>query len=316
MSDILNSILAGFAALYASVFGVPEPVYNGYVEADFVYIAPSMPGRITDIKAEEGDALAEGQVLVVLDDRAQRAAFEAAKARVAEARANLDNLQTGSREPELEVIRSSLARARAERVLAKKTLDRSTSLLERELVAQATVDTHRADLDKIEAEIAELKARLQVAELPGRDAQLAAARAAVDAAVAEADKARSDLDDRVMASPVSGRVEDVFFDVGEFATAGAPVLSILPLDLRKVVFFVPERERISFKLGDRLEVACDGCPPELEAAVTFIATDPQYTPPIIYSREERARLVFRAEAHIDGESDLMPGQPVSLVRKQ
>ncbi|MXN66548.1 HlyD family efflux transporter periplasmic adaptor subunit [Stappia sp. GBMRC 2046] len=316
MSEFFNSALAALAAIYASFFGTPEPVYNGYVEADFVYIAPSMPGKITDIKAEEGDAITEGQVLVILDDRTQRAAFEAAKARVAEARANLDNLQTGSREPELEVIRSSLARAQAERVLAKKTLDRSTSLLERELVAQATVDTHRADLDKIEAEIAELKARLQVAELPGRDAQLAAARAAVDAAVAETDRARSDLDDRVMASPVSGRVEDVLFYAGEFATAGAPVLSILPPNRRKVVFFLPEPERISFKLGDRLEVSCDGCPPGLEVAVTFVATDPQYTPPIIYSREERARLVFRAEAHIDGDSELMPGQPVSLVRKQ
>jgi HlyD family secretion protein len=83
---------------------------------------------------------------------------------------------------------------------------------------------------------------------------------------------------------------------------------------RTVLFFIPQPERAGFAPGDVLALSCDGCPAGLEATVSRLASDPQFTPPIIYSREERQRLVFRAEAEVAGDAGLLPGQPVTLMR--
>ena len=93
-----------------------------------------------------------------------------------------------------------------------------------------------------------------------------------------------------------------------------PVLSIIQPDRLKVIFFIPEPQRSSFAIGDNLTLSCDGCPPGLSARTSHMASDPQYTPPILYSRDQRSRLVFRAEATLTGGNSLLPGQPVTLGR--
>jgi HlyD family secretion protein len=309
-----EAILAALAGIVPGWGEAALPVYNGYVEADFVYVAAAAPGRLTEIAAVEGQEVRQGQVLFRLDDLAQKAALRGTEAHVAEAEAQLDNLKTGSRDAEIAVVRASLDRALAQQALAQKTLDRSQSLLDRGLVPVAQADEDRAALQARDAEVAELQAQLTVAELPARDAELAAARAAVSAASAEADRARSDLDDRVVTAPVACLVERVYFDAGEIAAAGTPVVSIPPPRKRKVLFFVPEPERAGFAVGDVLTLSCDGCAADLNVSATRLASDPQFTPPIIYSREERQRLVFRAEAELASGANLLPGQPVSLRR--
>jgi len=114
---------------------------------------------------------------------------------------------------------------------------------------------------------------------------------------------------------VQGRIEKVFYAAGEVAAAGSPVVSILPPDSLKVLFFLPEIERSSFVIGETLALTCDGCPPGIEATITRMAAEPQYTPPIIYSRDERSRLVYRAEAELSRGTGLLPGQPVTLERQ-
>ncbi len=315
MND-LPSWLTALVALVIPGFGDPPAlVFNGYVEADYLYVAPSSPGRITAIDAREGQTVSAGQRLVTLEDTTQRAAFRAAEANVALASANLDNLKTGSREAEIEVIRASLANAEAEQHLAKTTRDRSLQLLERGLVPPAKVDSDQARLASANALVAELKAQLHVAELPARNAQLLAAKAALDGARAELDRAQSDLLERVITVPVAGTVDRLYFDVGEVAATGAPVLSLYQPDRLRVIFFVPEPLRASLALGADLPVSCDGCPDGLSASLSRLAPNPQYTPPILYSREERARLVFRAEAVIADAKGLLPGQPVTIGPK-
>jgi HlyD family secretion protein len=311
----LKDFLFGLLALILPGFGAPvAPVYNGYVEADYVYVAPLSAGRIVSVLAAEGDRVAKGQLLLKLEDTSQTEALRAAEAGVAVARANLDNLQTGSREAEIAVIRASLHKAFADQKLARTTLDRSTALLERGLVPPAQVDTDRANLDRADAQIEQLQAQLKVAELPARDAQRLAAEGSLDMAKAQAAIARSNLDDRTIQAPATGVVDRIFFDAGEVAATGAPILSIFPPDRLKAIFFIPEPERTSFRVGDRLNLACDGCGEGITARITYLASDPQYTPPIIYSRDERARLVFRAEALLEHGDGLLPGQPISLSR--
>jgi HlyD family secretion protein len=309
-----ETVMAVLAAVVPGWGDDAGAVYNGYVEADFVYVAAAAPGRMVEIATDEGEVVTQGQLLFRLDDLEQTAAMRAAEARVAEAEFTLDNLLTGSREEEIAVLRASIDRALAEQALAEKTLERSQTLLSRNFVPEAQVDADEAALKEMDAQVAEMRAQLRVAELPARDAEVQAARSAVDAAKAEADRAQSDLEDRVVTAPVAGVVGRVYFDEGEITATGTPVVSILPPVRRTVLFFIPEPERAGFAIGNVLALSCDGCPAGLEATLSRLASDPQFTPPIIYSREERQRLVFRAEAKVADGVGLLPGQPVTLRR--
>jgi HlyD family secretion protein len=312
MSGIIDSIMAALAAVLPGMDGPDPGSFSGYVEADYAYIAPAAPGRIETIAVSEGDRVFAGQQLFTLEATRETAALRAADAQVRVAEANLANLETGSRVQEIAVVEAEVARAIAQRDLAEGNLRRAEELYERRNIAEAQVDEARATLASADAQVAELKARLAVAELPARDAQRIAAEASLDAARAQAAEARSALDDRVVLSPVGGTVEDVYFVPGETAGAGTPVLSILPDGPMKVLFFVPEPLRATMALGEAVGVTCDGCRNGIAGTVTRLGSSPQYTPPIIYSRDERSRLVFRAEARIGTDSGLLPGQPVTV----
>src|SRR6185312_7890096 len=119
--------------------------------------------------------------------------------------------------------------------------------------------------------------------------------------------------DRTVVAPTSGRIERTYYDPGEMAPAGSPVLSLLPAGALKVEFYVAEPERMKLSLGQAVAVTCDGCPGGITARVSWLASDPQYTSPIIYSRDERSQLVFLAEATIDNPQNILPGQPVSVT---
>ncbi len=312
--DQFLSWLTGLIAIVIPGFGVaPAPVWNGYVEADYVYVAAAAPGIIETIAVREGDVVGMGGLLFALQQDQQRALLRAAEARIAVAAANAQNLSTGSRIEEVEVIRASLGKAEADLAFARTTLVRSEKLAAEGLTPEAKVEQDRATLASAQAQVAQLKAQLAVAELPARDPLQLAAEASLGAAEADADKARSDLADRTVSAPLAGQVERVYFRSGEMAAAGVPVISLLPEGALKVKFYVAEAERPQFALGQQVRISCDGCAEGLTATLSWFASDPQYTPPVIYSRDERTRLSFLAEATLDEGSLLPPGQPVTVA---
>lgn len=316
MDKFLAWILSFFAFLVPGAGQPDVPQYNGYVEADYVYAAPASTGRIEAMDVAEGDRVEKGAVLFTLAADQYRAAVRAAEAREAAARADWQNMETGSRQAEIDVIRASLNQAEADQALAQSNLERTMRLHDQGVVPQARVDQDKATLKSADARVEQLKAQLEVAELPARDAQLAAAKATLDAATADVDKARSDLEDRVVHAPAPGEVQKVFFQAGEVAAAGTPVVSLVPPRALYVKFFIPETARAHFEIGETLDLSCDGCAGGMTATVSFMAVDPEHTPPIIYSRDERARMVFMAKARISDETGLLPGQPVTLTVPQ
>ncbi|MBU1174976.1 MAG: HlyD family efflux transporter periplasmic adaptor subunit [Alphaproteobacteria bacterium] len=306
-------VLIGMVGAFAASFVESgPPVYNGYVEANYVYVAATNPGRLRDIAADEGQTVTQGQTLFSLDDDQYRAALSAAVAQQKAAEASWRNLETGSRSEETDVIKASLKQAEANLELARTTLDRTLKLKQSGLVPDSRVDSAQAQFDTTSATLAQLQAQLAVAELPARPEQLEAAKANYEAAAANVELAQVQLDDRTVDSPVGGVVDRVYYKAGEVVGTGSPVLSILPPGELKVEFFLPETERNRFRIGDILDVTCDSCADELTATISYLASDPQHTPPIIYSRDERKRLVFMAEARIDESVSLLPGQPVTM----
>jgi HlyD family secretion protein len=307
--------LVGLIALVIPGFGATEaPQYNGYVEARYVYASAASAGPIETVSVREGDTVLAGDLLFRLRSEQQLALLQGAEARVAAADAGLKNLTTGSRADELDVIQASLQKAQADMGLARDSATRSEKLFKEGLVPQSKLDQDRATLASAEAAVRQLEAQLKVAELPARTEQQVEAEANLAAAHADAEKANADLADRSITAPAAGRIERVYFDAGEIVAAGTPVISILPEGALKVKFYVPEAARAGFALGDQLAVSCDGCPDGLTARVSFFASDPQFTPPVIYSRDERQRLSYLVEATLDGAS-LHPGQPVTVERR-
>ena len=133
---------------------------------------------------------------------------------------------------------------------------------------------------------------------------------------ATAGKERTDwsVAQKSQAAPRAGFVFDTLYREGEFVTAGAPVVALLPPENLKVRFFVREADYAKLKAGDTVRVAITGRPP-LDARVSYLSPQPEYTPPILYNRENRAKLVFLIEALFAGDAarDLHPGQPVDVT---
>lgn len=313
----MNGFLAFLMGLLAFIpgLGAPaEPTYTGYLEADFVYVAPVSAGQIATLPVNEGQTVKAGETLAVLTTAQQESALRAAEARVEAANATWRNLVTGERAQEIAVAQASLNQAKAGLALAQSNADRSKALFDKGVVSKAQLDQDQSSLATAKALVNQMQAALQVAELPARTAQQVAAEASFNAAQADADTARADLADRTLTAPVDGRIERLYFRQGETIATGTPLLSLLPPNKLKAKFYINEVDRSSFAIGDSVVVACDGCAESLKATVTFLASTPQTTPPIIYSRDERSRLVFRAEAQLVEPGNLLPGQPVTVRR--
>jgi HlyD family secretion protein len=327
MNEFFDWVL-GLLSFIPGVGHAPPASWNGYVEADYVYAAAPSAGTIESIAVSEGQVVAEGEVLFTLESSQQTAQYEAALARakaaeaqVKAAEATLANLKTGARPEELQVTQASLMQAEANLALAQQNFDRSQDLFEKGNVPKSQLDQAQASLDAANAAVTQLKAQLAVAQLPARDDQIAAATASLAAAESTAAAATADaantkamVDNRTVVAPEAGRVERLYYTSGEVAGAGAPVISIAGGETLKIKFYVNEGDRPGFALGQVVSVSCDGCATGLTATIDHFASDPQFTPPIIYSRDERNRLVFLTEAVMDEQDGILPGQPVSIGR--
>ena len=294
----------------------PE-AWQGYVEAEYVRVSPTLTGRITGIAVARGDQVAAGALLFTQDDADDKAARDAAAGKLAETQARLANLQTASRDTEIAQAEADLADLLATKDRISKDLARNEELLKTGAASRQTVDQQRADLASAIARANAANAKLEQMRSPtGRQYEIAAQSAMVAQAGAALAQAEWQLNQRRVAAPVGALVADTYARTGETIMAGVPIVSLLPPQNILVRFFVPETVLGSVHLGDRLAIGCDGCAPGLTATVSFIAPQPEYTPPVIYSESNRAKLVYLIEAHPSAEHAILlkPGQPVDVRR--
>jgi HlyD family secretion protein len=290
-----------------------DEAFQGYVDADYLRIAAPEAGWLTAVPVVNGARVDAGAALFTLDDALQRATEAQARATLARAESDLADLLTGARPEEIASIEAQLAEAEASLELARQQRVRQEALARTRVASEQTLDQARAAADQAEARRNRIRADLATARLAARPDRIAAARAAVEAARAAVDQAAWHLAQRNVTSPTAGVVDDVVRRNGEWVPGSGTVISLLPRDATKVVFYVPEPRRNAVRLGETIAVECSGCPPTLTARVSRIAQEAEYTPPVIYSRETRAKLVWRIEAVLaDVPGAPAPGQPVSV----
>jgi len=290
---------------------------QGWVEGDFVFAGPDEAGRVEMLHVREGDTVAAGAPLFALDADLQTSDVNTAKAQVEEVRARLARLEAAQqRKEEIAVMEAQEKRAEAMLQLSTSELERQQQLSARNVGTQAALDTAKANFNRDKAALEEVRRQMTVARMSAREEDIAAARQMLAAAQARLSAAETRLARRKLASPVAGAVQQIYYRPGEQVPAGRPVLSILPPGNIKVRFFAGEPLLPTIKLGDTVEVTCDGCGKPVAAKVSFIARSAEYTPPVIYSLEERNKLVFMIEARPDAPDGLRVGQPVSVALKK
>ena len=223
-----------------------DPGFQGWVEADMIFVSPDEFGRVTKLNVREGDEVKAGDPLYSVDDDMQQADLNQNKATLAN---------------------------------AQQTYDRAASLKGTGAGTQATLDSAISALRVAEARVVTSETRL----------------------------AR-----RKGFAPVAGTIQQIYFREGEMVQAQRPVLSIMPPGNMKIRFFVPEPDLPKLAIGDEVRVTCDNCAADISAKIYFIATTAEYTPPVIYSLDERNKLVYLIQARPSRPDSLRVGQPISI----
>lgn len=290
----------------------PMPLATGYVEGEYVQIAAVSTAQILQIAVASGDRVVEGQPLVELEKRDAEIALAQAEAALSRAESQLANLRQGKRPEEIKVIEATLASAKAQSAEARRNAERLIDLARRGAASETQRDDAATAAEVAEARVAEIEANLAVARLPAREDEIAAAEAALAEATAARDHALWLLDKRDLPAPASGTITDIIRRPGEIASAGQPILSLLPDGAVRLRLYLPEADIARVTPGDTLQVRCDNCPPGLTATVSYIADGPEFTPPVIYSVDSRQKLVYLVEAEPADGATLKPGQIVDV----
>jgi HlyD family secretion protein len=312
-SSALALRIGALALIAACTNGKPS-AYQGYVEGEFVHVASGVGGRLEHLMVERGQAVEAGTPLFALESEQEAAAVRQAGESLNASRAQLADLGTGKRSAEIQVVESQLAQADASEKQSAAQLTRDTAQLDAGGISRAQLEASRARHDVDAARVRELSGQLEVARMAARPDQIRAQSSQVAAANATLDQTQRRLDEKHVAATKAGLVVDTLFREGEWVPAGMPVVRMLPPMNVKVRFFVPQPSLSLFPVGRAISIQCDGCDKPIAAKVTYVSTEAEYTPPVIYSNETRAKLVFMIEGRpgAEGAASLRPGQPVEV----
>lgn len=310
----LRCVALAAALAFAGCSEKPATSFPGYAEGEYVRLASPVSGSLTRLFVKKGEQAAADAPAFVLEQESERAARAEAQARVSRAEAIVRNLQSGRRAQEIAALQAQLKQAEASLEFAQADMRRQNQLVTAKFVALARVEEARSAVERDQARVREIQALIDVGRLPARPEEIRAAEQELHAAEAQLSQANWRLEQKSQRIPTAGKVTDLLYREGEFVAAGSPVLSLLPPQNIKARFFVPEAVLGSLRLGQALDLHCDGCGAPIPATLSFIASEAEYTAPLIYSKENRASLVFMIEAR-PAPADaarLHPGQPLEI----
>lgn len=296
-------------AIAALVFLAPrlEPPQrlSGYVEGEPLYLASPISGQLTRVDVVRGQRVAAGDLIFTVDTRSLSAQRDAASGQVAQASSAI-----AAAEATRAQLAAQAAVAKANADEAAREAARARALYAEGHGAIALQDVQRAEANA-EATRAQWAAAQRQADAAG--AQIGTASGQLGQAQGLRADALAKLDQAAPRAPVAARVEDVFFQTGEWAGANQPVVSLLPDERVRLRFFAPEKAVAAYRIGRRVSFSCDGCPAGLTATINYVSPRPEFTPPVIYSLQSRDRLVFLVEAQPSKPEGLTPGQPIDVT---
>lgn len=312
MLEHLRNLVFG---VLASLGVIAPPSYQGYGEGDYVLVSPQIGGTIETLSVMRGQSVHKGDPLFVLEHVSEQAAVDQAKAQVEHDLAVLSDLLKAKRQPEINALLAARDEAQAALRIADINYQRDIRQIKIQAISQATLDADHAVFDQATAKLAEANASLETAQLStGRDDAILAAEADVASAKAALAQAKWRLDQKKIVAPADAYVYDTLYRAGEYINAGQPVISLLPPANIRVRFFVPDTVLPAMMLGKHVTVSITGDANPLSAHISYISPQAEYSPPELYNRDNRSKLLFMLEATPDESPErLHVGQPVDVM---
>ncbi|RMA82555.1 HlyD family secretion protein [Umboniibacter marinipuniceus] len=290
-----------------------ESVALGNLERERVAHTAPAQEVIIALPVSQGEAVTQGDLLVQFDSRIQAAQVAAAQAEVLRAEAQLDKLRSGARVEEVAAAQAEVTGARAAVVDARQSYFRTKDLVDREMQSRAALDHVIARRDSAEASLQSAQERLRQLTNGTREEDLRIAEAELDAAQAKLEGEQKLLEDLSVRATRTGILDNLPWNLGERVTQGSPVAIVLAGDAPFARVYVPETHRAAIKVGDSLLVEVDGVANSILGAVTWISSEPSFTPYYALTQNERSRLMYVAEVQLPANYAHLPsGLPVEV----
>lgn len=290
-----------------------EP-YQGYIDDELSFIASPFSGTLQKLFVEKGQLVKKGEPLFQLDPQPQEAKLKQAQHNLAEALSTLKDLKKSKRKEVLEKIRAQIKQSEAEFVFAKKNLERYRILVSKKAAEELQLDTAQREYDRLKNRIVELKSELAEAELGARSDVIHAQEAKIDTLKAAVEELAWQLGQKRKVAPEDARVFDRYYHPGEHVPENQPIIALQTTKDISLTFYVPQTSLNKISLDKTVHFTCDGCKKMYLAKISYISSEAEFTPPVIFSRERREKLVFLVEADLTPEvaKQFSAGQPVDV----
>lgn len=290
---------------------------QGYVDADYIYLGSANSGNLMNIFVIRGDRVKAKQKLFELDPEPQISQLQSAEQTLRQAQATLANTVKGQRQTVLAGIEAQISQAKANLALAEIRVAREQKLFQAKAASRDELDQAITTYKAQKEALAQLEANLAESKLGQREYVILAQQFAVDAALAQLRQALWGLNQKTQSAPTDAFVYDTYYRVGEFVGVGNPVVSLLAPQNIYVLFFISEGALSRIAIGQNVTIGCDGCKDTYTAKIRYISPQAEYTSPLIFSRENSSKLVFRVKAYPQLKQAYFfhPGQPVYVTVK-
>nr|WP_321514327.1 HlyD family efflux transporter periplasmic adaptor subunit [uncultured Pseudodesulfovibrio sp.] len=293
----------------------PANVFQGYVEGEYVLVSSPIGGTLDSLSISRGDIVSKNAPLYTLERDFEKAAVDEATHGLQRAQDNLANLEKGQRPSEIASIQAQLRQAKASVDLARIEYQRRVKLIAEKTISQEELDRSKSDYDQKKQQVKQFSADLTTARLGARSDEIRGAMAEVLQAQAKLTQAQWNFDQKACSAPSSAFVFDTLYRVGEWIPPGQPAVSLLPPENIEVRFYIPQTLVGKIQQGQHAIVTYDGATKPINVTITYVSPEAEFTPPVIYSSQSRAKLVFMLKASPSQEdaAQLHPGQPVDVT---
>ncbi|STX27847.1 hemolysin D [Legionella beliardensis] len=286
--------------------------FQGYVEGENIYLASPYSGLLVKLAVQRGQLVKKGQFLFELDPNPQALFIKQYQADIKQAEHTLRDLQNPRRTEEIAAIESQIEQVNAQLKLAELRVKRYRELYEKRVVSKDVYDSVIARYDELVNRREQYKSNLNLSKQGSRNEQISAQQAQVEALQAKLKEATWQLEQKKIVAPAAGIIFDTYYRQGEFVGSQQAVLSLLTPENVHIEFFIPVEKLAIIKVGQRIRFTCTGCAQTGQAIINYISPEAEYLPPLVYSRENDDKLVFRIKATLLTFNQYKPGQPVTV----
>lgn len=300
-------------ALLISCEKPSEVRYQGYVEGENIFLASPYSGILVKKLTHRGQVVKKNQLLFQLDSEPQILQIKQARAELNEAQRIYQDLQNPKRKPEIEAIKAQIEQIDAQLELAQIRVARFKHLHDMQAGDRDRLDQAIARYDELKHLRSQYQANLELAQLGGREEQINAQLARIKRLQEKLAETKWQLAQKSIYAPESGIIFDTFYLPGEFVASQQPIAALLTPKNVRIEFFVPAERVNGFNQGQIIEFTCMGCKKNYTARVSYISPEAEYVPPLVYSRDNADKLVFRIKAQILQPDKFKPGQPVTVM---